>query len=89
MKSRYFTSAAIRALPPGTHRVNVTITARDDLIDYDLTLPPTPAQQIAASIRLGIMAEQDWDGPSIKPGALTEEQVDWLGSWLAGEGYTR
>lgn len=44
------------------------------------------AARIANSIRLGIQVEEDWDGPSIKPGTLTEEQIDWLGSWLAGDG---
>lgn len=41
-----------------------------------------------AAIQLGIAAEEDWDGPSIKPGTLTSEQVEWLASWLAGEGFS-
>ncbi|MET4703071.1 hypothetical protein [Frigoribacterium sp. UYMn621] len=45
------------------------------------------AAQIAASIDIGIWAEQDWDGPSIKPGKLTDDEVQWLGAWLAGESF--
>lgn len=45
-------------------------------------------QRIEASIRLGIAAEEDWDGPSIKPGDLSDEQISWLASWLAGDGVT-
>lgn len=47
------------------------------------------ASEISASIHLGIHAEEDWDGPSIKPGTLTDEQVAWLGGWLASEGWSR
>lgn len=40
-------------------------------------------------IRDGITVEEgDTHGNSIKPGTLTEEQIDWLASWLAGEGVT-
>ena len=39
------------------------------------------------SIRLGIEAEEDWEGPSIKPGEITDAQVSWLSSWLIGEGW--
>lgn len=42
--------------------------------------------RLEASIRLGIAAEEDWDGPSIKPGDLTDDQIAWLASWLAGDG---
>lgn len=42
--------------------------------------------RILASLYMGIAAEEDWDGPSVKPGDLTEEQIDWLASWLAGDG---
>ena len=42
--------------------------------------------RLEASIRLGIEAEADWEGPSIKPGTLTDEQIHWLAAWLAGEG---
>lgn len=42
-----------------------------------------------ASIQLGIDAEEEWEGPSIKPGTLTDEQVCWLASWLAGEGFRK
>ncbi len=45
--------------------------------------------RLEASIRLGIAAEEDWPGPSVKPGDLTEEQIDWLASWLAGEGFVK
>jgi hypothetical protein len=47
------------------------------------------AVAIAMSIRVGIIAEQDWEGPSIKEGDLTEEQIDWLASWLAGESWVK
>lgn len=43
-------------------------------------------QAIYNSIHLGISAEEDWDGPSVKPGDLTDAQIEWLASWLAGEG---
>ncbi|MBN9214732.1 MAG: hypothetical protein J0J04_07950 [Microbacterium sp.] len=33
------------------------------------------AARIEASIRLGIAAEEDWDGPSTKPGDLSDEQT--------------
>lgn len=42
--------------------------------------------KIKTSIIAGITAEEDWDGPSINPGTLTDEQVDWLAAWLAGDG---
>ena len=45
--------------------------------------------RMAASIRLGIAAEDAWDGPSIKPGTLTEDEIEWLASWLAGEGWVK
>ena len=45
--------------------------------------------RMAASIRLGIAAEDAWDGPSIKPGTLTDEEIEWLASWLAGEGWVK
>lgn len=45
--------------------------------------------RLEASIRMGIAAEEDWPGPSVKPGDLTEEQIDWLASWLAGEGFVK
>lgn len=44
---------------------------------------------IAADILLGIWAEAGSDGHSIKPGTLTDEQVQWLGDWLAGEGWVK
>lgn len=47
-----------------------------------------PEQKIEAAIHLGISAEEDWDGPSIKPGTLTDDQIKWLASWLVGEGVT-
>ena len=43
-------------------------------------------RRIRAAIELGIMVEEDWDGPSIKPGTLTDEQIAWLASWLSSEG---
>lgn len=56
----------------------------------DLEFPETDYDQskrrIEADIRLGVAAEEDWDGPSVKPGALTDEQISWLASWLAGCG---
>ena len=45
--------------------------------------------RMAASIRLGIDAEDAWDGPSIKPGTLTDEEIEWLASWLAGDGWVK
>lgn len=45
--------------------------------------------RIEASIHLGIGAEEDWDGPSIKPGTLTDDQLSWLASWLAGDGVVK
>lgn len=42
--------------------------------------------RINADIHLGFNVEEDWDGPSIKPGTLTDEQVEWLSSWLTGCG---
>lgn len=45
--------------------------------------------RMAASIRLGIDAEATWDGPSIKPGTLTDEEIEWLASWLAGDGWVK
>lgn len=44
---------------------------------------------VEASIRLGIAAEEDWDGPSIKPDDLTDEQIRWLASWLVGDRVTK
>lgn len=44
------------------------------------------SSRLTSHIHLGIAAEEDWDGPSIKPGTLTNEQIAWLGSWLAGCG---
>ena len=41
------------------------------------------------SIHLGILAEVGWDGPRIKPGQLTDDQIAWLASWLAGDGIGR
>lgn len=55
-------------------------------------IPPAPNEfaadvaRLAASIRLGIAAEDGWDGPSIKPGQLSDDEIDWLASWLAGDG---
>lgn len=49
-------------------------------------------KQIAGSIHLGIDAEADngdESGHYIRPGDLTDEQIDWLGAWLAGEGWHR
>lgn len=43
--------------------------------------------RIRESIKEGIWFEQDWDGPSIKDGDLTEKQISWLASWLAGDGF--
>lgn len=51
------------------------------MTDYDRRVA-----QIESSILLGIAVEQDWDGPSIKPGELTDEQIQWLARWLAGDG---
>ena len=45
--------------------------------------------RLEASIRLGISAEEGWDGPSVKPGDLTDAQVGWLDAWMAGEGWVR
>lgn len=45
--------------------------------------------RLTASIRLGIIAEDPWDGPSIKEGELSDEQINWLASWLAGDGVTK
>lgn len=42
--------------------------------------------KIHASLQMGIAAEEDWAGPSVKPGDLTDQQVEWLASWLAGDG---
>lgn len=42
--------------------------------------------RIEASIRMGIAAEEDWSGPSVKPGELSDDQITWLASWLAGDG---
>ena len=44
---------------------------------------------VEADIQLGIMAEEDWDGPSVKPGQLTNEQIARLGAWLEGCGYAK
>lgn len=40
-------------------------------------------------IELNRMWVSDILGPSIKPGDLTDEQIAWLASWLAGEGFSR
>ena len=47
----------------------------------------TPAQ-IEASLRLGIAAEGDDDNP-LAPivNTITEEQISWISSWLAGDGF--
>ena len=45
--------------------------------------------RMAASIRLGIAAEDVWYGPSIKAGTLTDEEIEWLASWLAGDGWVK
>lgn len=45
--------------------------------------------QIESSIHVGIAAEEDWDGPSVKPDDLTDKQIAWLAAWLAGEGFSR
>lgn len=44
---------------------------------------------LSMDIRFGIMAEDDWDGPSIKPGELSPENIKWLASWLVGCGWTK
>lgn len=45
--------------------------------------------QIESDIHIGIVMENDWNGPSIKEGQLTGEEVRWLAIWLAGCGYTK
>lgn len=52
----------------------------------DLSGYSTAKAKILASIRLGIAAEEDWDGPSIKPGELPDDKIEWLAAWLAGDG---
>jgi hypothetical protein len=52
----------------------------------DLSGYATAKAKILASIHLGVMAEQDWDGPSIKPGELSDDKIEWLAAWLAGDG---
>ena len=41
------------------------------------------------AIRFGIEAEADWEGPSIKPGVLFDDEIAWLASWLDGEGFRK
>lgn len=45
--------------------------------------------ELRADIVLGIMAEDAWDGPSVKPGDLTDDQIEWLASWMAGCGWKK
>lgn len=50
----------------------------------------TAAYEIWAGIHLGIQAEQDSGDPNIiSPEELTNDQIAWLASWLAGEGFHR
>jgi hypothetical protein len=49
----------------------------------------TAKPAIHASLYAGIAAEEDWDGPSVKPGDLTNAQVEWIASWLAGDGFVK
>lgn len=55
--------------------------APDETATYEQTVA-----RLTASIHLGIIAEDPWDGPSIKEGELSDEQINWLASWLAGDG---
>ena len=45
--------------------------------------------RIADSIRLGIDAEKDHEEMKDSIPELTEQQIEWLGSWLEGEGYKK
>lgn len=56
-----------------------------DLLEAEVK-PENPVAKIKTAILVGIQAEEDWDGPSIKSGVLTDEQIEWLASWLASEG---
>lgn len=44
--------------------------------------------KIIASLHMGIDAEENWDGPSVKPGDLTDAQIEWVAAWLVGDGVT-
>lgn len=56
-------------------------------LDVSLRRPHTEiVAKIKAAIITGISAEEDWPGPSIKPGELSDAQIEWLAAWLAGEG---
>lgn len=46
----------------------------------------TDAEKISRALRIMINAEENWDGPSVKPNDLTSEQIDWIGAALASEG---
>lgn len=45
------------------------------------------AADLAASIRLGYEAEQD--DPGFHFEVPSEEEITWLGAWLASEGWVR
>lgn len=45
------------------------------------------ASELAASIRLGYEVEQD--DPNFSYEVPSVEEINWLGSWLASEGWSR
>lgn len=50
--------------------------------DYERTV-----SELAASIRLGYEAERD--DPNFQFDAPSEDETNWLGNWLASEGWSR
>ena len=48
------------------------------------------ADDISKALHMGITAEaDDFESASVPPGVLTNKQIDWIGAWLAGEGFKR
>jgi hypothetical protein len=45
------------------------------------------ASELAASIRLGYESERD--DPNFEFQLPSEDEINWLGSWLASEGWSR
>jgi hypothetical protein len=51
-------------------------------VSYELA-----AADLAASIRLGYEAEQE--DPNFRFDVPSDDEIRWLGAWLAGEGWSR
>lgn len=54
-----------------------------------MTTRPPAATEISMSLRLGLEVESDDPTMVDAIPELTQKQIEWIGSWLAGEGFTR